>query len=72
MKIFFFYMVISFLLLLVVVKLISYCKRRQSRTSHGLTGMCHETGGTMCSSCSSHLQPDPLKVQAVTCKKTSD
>ncbi len=46
---------ITFSLLLVTVILISYCKRRQNRTRHGLTGMCHESGGTMCGCCSSQL-----------------
>ncbi|MBW1635750.1 MAG: hypothetical protein JRJ68_05680 [Deltaproteobacteria bacterium] len=47
---------ITFPLLLATALLINYCKRRQHRTSHGLTGMCHKSGGTMCSSCSSQLQ----------------
>jgi hypothetical protein len=46
---------ISFVLLLSAGLLISLCKRRQAATNHGLTGMCHETGGTMCGSCSSRL-----------------
>jgi preprotein translocase subunit SecG len=46
---------ITFSLLLITVVLLSYCKRRQNRTSHGLTGMCHESGGTMCGCCSSQL-----------------
>ncbi len=45
----------TFSLLLATVVLISYCKRRQNRTSHGLTGMCHESGDTMCGCCSSRL-----------------
>ncbi len=46
---------ISFSLMLSTAALISYCKRRQNRTPHGLTGMCHQTGGTMCGTCSSQL-----------------
>ncbi|EKD38713.1 MAG: hypothetical protein ACD_75C00632G0001 [uncultured bacterium] len=46
---------ITFVLLLTAGVTISYCKRRQSATSHGLTGMCHETGGTMCGCCGSRL-----------------
>lgn len=49
-------LIISFGLLLAAMLTLSYCKRRQSRTKHGLTGMCHQTGGAMCSSCSDKLQ----------------
>lgn len=42
--------------ILVVATLINFCKRRQSRTAHGLTGMCHKSGGAMCGSCSSQLR----------------
>lgn len=45
----------------VTALLISYCKRRQNRTRHGLTGMCHKSGGTMCGSCSSQLHPGEKK-----------
>ncbi len=50
---------ITFCLLLFIAFLVSYCKRRQRKTPHGLTGMCHQNGGTMCSSCSSKLAPTP-------------
>jgi len=30
---------------------INFCRRRASRTNHGLTGMCHKSGGSMCSCC---------------------
>ena len=45
------YLATTFALLLFVAVLISYCKRRQAGTRHGLTGMCHRTGGAMCGSC---------------------
>ena len=35
--------------------IINFAKRSTRRTSHGLTGMCHESGGTMCSSCTSQM-----------------
>ena len=47
---------LTFSLILFTAVLISYCKRRQSKTPHGLTGMCHQSGGTMCSSCSSKIK----------------
>jgi hypothetical protein len=56
MKTFVLTLIISFGLLLAAIFILSYCKRRQSRTNHGLTGMCHQTGGAMCSSCSDKLQ----------------
>jgi hypothetical protein len=54
---------ITFSLLLATVVLISFCKRRQNRTSHGLTGMCHESGGTMCGCCSSQLLAQASKTR---------
>lgn len=35
--------------------LLIFCRRRVNRTRHGLSGMCHTSGGTMCSSCSEQL-----------------
>jgi hypothetical protein len=52
---FIFSLLLTFSLILAPALLISYCKRRQARTSHGLTGMCHKSGGTMGSCCSAKL-----------------
>ncbi len=52
-------LILTFSLILFTAVLISYCKRRQNKTKHGLTGMCHQSGGTMCSSCSSKIQNRP-------------
>ena len=46
---------VAFILLLFIGFFISFSKRRQRRTNHGLTGMCHETGGEMCGGCSSYV-----------------
>ncbi|KJS01961.1 MAG: hypothetical protein VR65_07175 [Desulfobulbaceae bacterium BRH_c16a] len=46
---------ISFIFLLAAGGIVSFCKQRYSTTRHGLTGMCHETGGAMCGSCSSQI-----------------
>jgi hypothetical protein len=46
---------ITLSLLLLAALFLSYCKRRQNRTSHGLTGMCHESGGAMCGCCGAQL-----------------
>lgn len=35
--------------------LLTLCRRRVNRTRHGLTGMCHSTGGSMCGSCQDSL-----------------
>jgi hypothetical protein len=72
MKLFIPYLAITFVLLLTIAGLISYCKRRQAKTRHGLTGMCHETGGTMCGSCSSHPQHDRPQIQVATCTRPSE
>ncbi|MCP4337941.1 MAG: hypothetical protein GY799_03455 [Desulfobulbaceae bacterium] len=69
---FIFTLAITFSLLLVTVVLLSYCKRRQNKTSHGLTGMCHESGGTMCGCCSSQLLARPAEtVKKVRCAPSS-
>lgn len=57
MMTFFLTLLISFGLLLAAVFILSYCKRRQSLSKHGLTGMCHQTGGAMCGSCTSRINP---------------
>jgi hypothetical protein len=46
---------LTFALILGTTVLISYCKRRQARTKHGLTGMCHKSGGAMGSCCSAKM-----------------
>lgn len=53
MKTFFLLLLISFCLVLALILFLSFAKRRQGRTRHGLTGMCHESGGEMCGCCSS-------------------
>ena len=55
------YLLTTFGLLLFIAVLISYCKRRQARTHHGLTGMCHRSGGAMCGSCNARLKTTPEK-----------
>jgi hypothetical protein len=36
--------------------LFNFSKKRIRKTKHGLTGMCHDSGGTMCCSCASQVQ----------------
>ncbi len=64
---FFLILLITFSLVLLTATLISYTKQRQARTKHGLTGMCHETGGEMCGCCSSKLMQKPHSIRQ--CKK---
>jgi len=72
MTTFILYIAITFGLMLSVAVLISYCKKRQSKTRHGLTGMCHQSGGTMCSCCSSQLQSSPEHVEKCSEKKKNN
>jgi hypothetical protein len=44
-------LVIAFAVILIFVYLFTFCRRRLRKTPHGLTGMCHRDGGTICSSC---------------------
>ena len=39
--------------------LINTCRRRLRKTRHGLTGMCHDTGGAICPSCRDHTACTP-------------
>lgn len=46
---------ITFLIVSSAALIINFSKQRANRTNHGLTGLCHKSGGTMCSSCGSQL-----------------
>lgn len=56
MKVLFLTAGISFLVILAVAVLINFSKRRQRKTPHGLSGMCHKTGGEVCSSCAEQVR----------------
>jgi hypothetical protein len=53
----------AFVLILATALIISFCKRKQNRTRHGLTGMCHQSGGSMCGSCASQMQNQSSRKQ---------
>ncbi|MDH4317867.1 MAG: hypothetical protein OEV64_05710 [Desulfobulbaceae bacterium] len=39
--------------------LINYCRKKMRQTGHGLTAMCHKTGGKICTSCSeAKMEPE--------------
>lgn len=42
---------IAFFTILLFALLLNYCRRKLRKTQHGLTGMCHKSGGLTCSSC---------------------
>ena len=52
-------LLLSLLITLAVVVgfilLLNFCRRRLSKTPHGLTGLCHKDGGRLCSSCADNL-----------------
>jgi apolipoprotein N-acyltransferase len=50
---------ITFAVLLAFAWLFIFCRRRLNRTRHGLTGMCHQSGGAMCSTCGTALREQP-------------
>lgn len=56
MTLFFTTLLLTVPLLVGAALLINFCRRRVGRTRHGLTGMCHESGGQMCGCCSAALQ----------------
>ncbi|CAK8725633.1 DUF539 domain-containing protein [Candidatus Electrothrix laxa] len=51
MKIFLLTFGVSFMVILVAALIINFSKRRQRKSPHGLTGMCHKSGGVVCGSC---------------------
>ena len=55
MTTFILFLFLTFSIILATAVLISYCKKRQSKTNHGLTGMCHKSGGAMGSCCSAKM-----------------
>jgi hypothetical protein len=56
MTLFFTTLLLTVPLLVGAALLINFCRRRVGRTRHGLTGMCHQSGGRMCGCCASSLQ----------------
>lgn len=46
---------ITFFSILATALIVSFCKKRQARTNHGLTGMCHKSGGEMGTCCSAKM-----------------
>jgi len=51
MKVFLLTLGIACLTIISVGLLVNFCRRRLTRTPHGLSGMCHRTGGEVCRSC---------------------
>jgi uncharacterized membrane protein affecting hemolysin expression len=56
MKIFLLTLGISFVVILLAGLLINFTKRRQQKSPHGLTGMCHKSGGVACGSCGERVK----------------
>lgn len=44
-------LILTFVVVVAAILGLSYCKRQQRHGKHGLTGMCHDSGGAVCSSC---------------------
>ncbi|GAB4337325.1 MAG: hypothetical protein Kow0089_08440 [Desulfobulbaceae bacterium] len=49
----------AFLIMTGLILLISFCRRRQRNSSHGLSGMCHRNGGPACASCGDRNKNTP-------------
>lgn len=43
--------IIAFIVLAGIGLFLDFCRRRLRKTGHGLTGMCHKNGGTICTTC---------------------
>lgn len=50
--------IICFIFFVGIVFFLNYSRGRIRKTRHGLTGMCHQTGGTMCSTCRDTINKD--------------
>ena len=48
----------SFMVILVAALVINFSKRRQRKSPHGLTGMCHRSGGVACGSCAEQVRKE--------------
>jgi len=55
LKIYLITILITALAFTLVSLLINFCRRRLAKTKHGLSGMCHQTGGEVCNSCSKKI-----------------
>jgi len=42
--------IVTFVIFTIAVLTINYCKKRAASNKHGLTGMCHRSGGASCCS----------------------
>ncbi|CAK8711221.1 DUF539 domain-containing protein [Candidatus Electrothrix aarhusensis] len=51
MKIFLLTAGFSFVVIVVAALIINFSKRRLRKSPHGLTGMCHKSGGVVCGAC---------------------
>lgn len=49
-------LIITFGVIVAFAYFLNFCRRRIKKTPHGLTGMCHKDGGTMCSSCQDQIE----------------
>lgn len=52
-----FMLAITFTVVVSAALVVNFCKGRARNTKHGLTGMCHKSGGTMCACSASKLTP---------------
>ena len=56
MKVFIITFFITSIILVGCGLLINYCKKRLRKTPHGLSGMCHKSGGEVCGSCADQIK----------------
>ena len=50
---------ITALTLILVGQLITFCRKKLSKTPHGLSGMCHRQGSEVCASCAETAEKEP-------------
>ena len=67
MSAYLFIFISTFVTIIGCALLVNYSKKRLQRSRHGLTGMCHKTGGAMCCSCADHLPKSGTSPVAKSC-----
>jgi len=58
MKSFLLIFLITTVCVFMIALLINFCRRRLARTPHGLSGICHQTGGEVCNTCSEKMKDE--------------
>lgn len=51
MKTFLITLFFTFVAFVLTATIVNFCRKKLQKSKHGLTGMCHRSGGAACSGC---------------------